>query len=83
MFVFVAKEAFYKCQHPLTEEFLDFDEVEIALDVGAGRFAITAITRPGYDWAHVRQARGRIRSWDGLLLAGATLAVRRQLQAGR
>jgi 4'-phosphopantetheinyl transferase EntD len=73
MLVFIAKEAFYKCQHPVTGEFLDFGDVEIALDVAAGRFAITAITRPGSDWERVRRARGRLRSWDGLLLAGATL----------
>jgi 4'-phosphopantetheinyl transferase EntD len=73
MLIFSAKEAFYKCQHPITEEFLGFQDVELALDLEQGRFEIAAITRPGRDWDRVRRARGRFRREEGLILAGATL----------
>jgi len=36
--VFSAKEAFYKCQHPLTGRFLDFLDVELELDLTARRY---------------------------------------------
>lgn len=35
--VFSAKEAFYKCQHPLTGRFLEFDDVELELELGDER----------------------------------------------
>lgn len=35
---FSAKECVHKCVHPLREAFLEFDEVEIELDLEAGRF---------------------------------------------
>ncbi len=38
--LFSAKEAFYKCQYPLTRTFLDFQEVELRIDVGGGSFAV-------------------------------------------
>lgn len=39
--VFSAKEAFYKCQHPLTGRFLEFHDVCLALDLDAGAFTAT------------------------------------------
>jgi 4'-phosphopantetheinyl transferase EntD len=36
--VFSAKEAFYKCQYPLTKTYLDFQDVELAIG-GDGTFA--------------------------------------------
>jgi 4'-phosphopantetheinyl transferase EntD len=38
--VFSAKEAFYKCQYPLTARFLDFLDVELELDVAERRFSV-------------------------------------------
>ena len=38
--LFSAKEAFYKCQYPLTRTFLDFQEVELGIDVGGGSFTV-------------------------------------------
>ena len=38
--LFSAKESFYKCQYPLTRTFLDFQEIELAIDVGGGSFAV-------------------------------------------
>lgn len=37
--LFSAKEALYKCQYPLTGTFLDFQEVDLAIDIEAGSFA--------------------------------------------
>ena len=42
--VFSAKEAFYKCQYPLTKRFLEFEDVELKLDLEAQTFE--AIVRP-------------------------------------
>ncbi len=36
--VFCAKEAFYKCQHPLTGRFLDFSDVDLEIDLDRGAF---------------------------------------------
>ena len=38
MLVFSAKECFYKCQHPLTRQFLGFQDVELELDPDERRF---------------------------------------------
>jgi 4'-phosphopantetheinyl transferase EntD len=43
--VFSAKEAFYKCQYPLTRSYLGFHDVEVEL--GAGTFALTLKTGAG------------------------------------
>lgn len=52
--LFSAKEAFYKCQYPLTRAFLDFQEVELAIDVDRGSFAVRnpdlAATRGRWIW---------------------------------
>ena len=45
--VFSAKEAFYKCQYPLTKRFLEFEEVELDLDLEARSFK--AVVRPDKD----------------------------------
>jgi len=42
--IFSAKEAFYKCQYPLTKRFLEFEDVELSLDLEARTF--TAKVRP-------------------------------------
>jgi 4'-phosphopantetheinyl transferase EntD len=34
--LFSAKEAFYKCQYPLTREFLDFSALELAVEIARG-----------------------------------------------
>jgi 4'-phosphopantetheinyl transferase EntD len=40
LLLFSAKEAYYKLQHPLTNRFLDFSEVEIEADLHAGTFRV-------------------------------------------
>jgi 4'-phosphopantetheinyl transferase EntD len=46
--IFAAKEAFYKCQYPLTREWLDFHDLSVsprAWNLKSGEFAVTP-TRP-------------------------------------
>jgi len=38
MLHFSAKEAFYKCQYPLTQRFLGFQDVEVEFELGRNRF---------------------------------------------
>ena len=41
--VFSAKEAFYKCQYPLTKTFLEFRDVELQFDEANGEFHVQAV----------------------------------------
>jgi len=36
--IFSAKEAYYKCQYPITRGFLEFEDVELTIDWAAGTF---------------------------------------------
>lgn len=69
---FAAKEAFYKCQYPLTRQYLGFHDVELDLELASGRFA-ARIIKPDHDepsW--LRQLRGRFTRVDGLVLCGVS-----------
>jgi 4'-phosphopantetheinyl transferase EntD len=69
---FCAKEAFYKCQYPATQTFLDFLDVEIDLQLDSRRFALRPVGRELPD-ALAPHTRGRFDVVDGRILAGATL----------
>ena len=75
---FSAKEAFYKCQYPLTKTYLDFQDVELAIG-GDGMFAARIVGA-----AHVALNRelasvqGRWAWLDGLVFATA-IALRSPL----
>jgi 4'-phosphopantetheinyl transferase EntD len=74
--LFSAKEAFYKCQYPATQTFLEFHDVELridAVDAGSGAFTVYSVARDGGPWPWVAGARGRWLRADGFLAAGATL----------
>jgi 4'-phosphopantetheinyl transferase EntD len=65
---FAAKEAFYKCQYPLTQQFLGFQDVELELDLSSGTFS-ARIIKPELDkpqW--LAQLRGRFLREHGLVL---------------
>jgi 4'-phosphopantetheinyl transferase EntD len=70
--VFSAKEAFYKCQYPLTKTYLDFQDVELAIG-GDGAFAARIVGT-----AHVALNRalagvhGRWAWLGGLVVTAAT-----------
>ncbi len=70
--LFSAKEAFYKCQYPITEQFLEFTDVELSIDLQSGSFSVSEIGRVGGEWDRVRRTTGKIRRSDGVI---ATLAV--------
>jgi 4'-phosphopantetheinyl transferase EntD len=70
--IFSAKEAFYKCQHPLTGVFLDFRDITIELtdiEANPGPFTVRASPKiPALPVAH-----GRYLFDQDLVLTGATL----------
>jgi len=76
--VFAAKEAFYKCQYPLTGEWLEFEDLEIAspeLGSEAGEFfvlprrALRLGSHPLAGW------RGRFHTHGAYLSCGVALGV--------
>ncbi|MGJ5096583.1 4'-phosphopantetheinyl transferase family protein [Bradyrhizobium oligotrophicum] len=72
--IFSAKEAYYKCQYPLTRGFLDFQDVELAIAWAAGTFEARVMKE---DWpAAVARLAGRFRVADGRVSCGVTLAQR-------
>lgn len=71
---FAAKEAFYKCQYPITRQFLGFHDVELDLDLSRGEFAARIIKPdlPKPDW--IEQLRGRFVRERGLVLCAMSFA---------
>lgn len=45
--LFSAKEAFYKCQHPLTAVRLGFHDAEVEMDLAGGGFRLTLLREAG------------------------------------
>lgn len=70
--VFSAKEAFYKAQYPLTRQYLGFHDVELMLDVEAGRFTVTLCREAGRFERGV-QLEGRVAVADGLIVSALTI----------
>jgi 4'-phosphopantetheinyl transferase EntD len=71
--LFSSKEAFYKCQHPITNAALDFLDVELVVQLDEGRFRVGRILPAGADWSRVHGARGRFRREGGLIVTGVSL----------
>jgi len=73
LLVFSAKEAFYKCQFPLTHRLLEFRDVEIELPPRDGRFSVTVLKR---DWPKdLARLDGRFAFDSGRVLCGVELLV--------
>lgn len=70
--VFSAKEAFYKCQFPMTREFLGFDDVRIELDADADAVRAVLLRRAGRFDAGA-SFHGRFRHRGGLFLTAVWL----------
>ena len=76
--LFSAKEAFYKCQYPVTGRFLACAQVALALDPGTGAFAVASIELPA-DAARegharvARRVRGRCATAGGHVVSAAWL----------
>ena len=69
--VFCAKEAFYKCQYPVTGAFLEFSEVEVDLSADAGTFEARVLvpTRP-----ETSRLSGRVVYEGSRVACGVTLS---------
>ncbi len=70
--IFSAKEAYYKCQYPITHGFLDFQDVELTIAWAAGTFE-ARVEREGWP-AVVARLAGRFLIADGRVSCGVTLA---------
>jgi 4'-phosphopantetheinyl transferase EntD len=74
--VFCAKEAFYKCQYPVTGAFLEFSDVEVDIEVdveaSAGTFEAWVLDRVATETARLR---GQILYEGGRVACGVTLLV--------
>ncbi len=68
---FSAKEAYYKCQYPITRQYLDFADVEVDLVPGQGRF-VARTHKPGCP-PSVQCLEGRFAFEDGRVLSGVEL----------
>jgi 4'-phosphopantetheinyl transferase EntD len=71
--VFSAKESVYKCQHPLSGVFLEFTDVEVALDLAAGRFLATLRKKAG-PFELGATFEGRFARARGVLLTAVNLS---------
>lgn len=63
--IFSAKEAFYKCQYPLTRRWVGFDEVVVK--IAARSFQVSMVG--------MHALRGVSSEWDGRFMCGETLVV--------
>jgi 4'-phosphopantetheinyl transferase EntD len=68
---FSAKEAFYKCQYPVTQRLLGFHDVELDLPPQGGRFAV-AVKKPDFPRV-VARLEGRFAIEGGRVLCGVEL----------
>lgn len=72
MLHFSAKEAFYKCQYPLTQRFLGFHDVEVTFELERNRFLARLYNAPETDDFRVA---GQFVLADGLIVTGIELGV--------
>jgi 4'-phosphopantetheinyl transferase EntD len=75
MLYFAAKEAFYKCQYPLTRLFLDFLDVELEVDFTRGTFQARVLKAIDAKPAWIDRLPGRFIRQNGLWLCGVTLSA--------
>jgi 4'-phosphopantetheinyl transferase EntD len=75
MLYFAAKEAFYKCQYPLTQLFLDFLDVELEVDLVRGTFQARVLKAIDGKPAWIDRLPGRFIRRNGLWLCGVTLSA--------
>ncbi|MGY3453343.1 4'-phosphopantetheinyl transferase family protein [Bradyrhizobium sp. USDA 4353] len=70
--IFSAKEAYYKCQYPVTRGFLDFQDVELAIDWTSGTYMVRVL-KPAWP-AAVACLSGRFLIDDDRVGCGVELA---------
>jgi len=72
---FSAKEAFYKCQFPLTRVFLGFHDVELTVDFESGTFRARVLLPLPRRPSGLEAARGRFLRRHALVLCGFELGA--------
>jgi 4'-phosphopantetheinyl transferase EntD len=76
--IFAAKEAFYKCQYPITGEWLEFEDIEIeSPDYGAeaGGFTVLPRRQLAVSARAEQTFRGRFHVHGALLTCGVALGI--------
>jgi 4'-phosphopantetheinyl transferase EntD len=68
--IFAAKEAFYKCQYPLTREWVGFEDVVIDIDIAGGAFRVKPQKSLALGTARVESSPGRFLFRDQWVVAG-------------
>jgi 4'-phosphopantetheinyl transferase EntD len=71
--IFSAKEAFYKCQYPLTSTRLGFTEVELDMNLEAGTFCVADLSDHVPERTRARQIAGRFGRIGRLIVTAAVL----------
>jgi 4'-phosphopantetheinyl transferase EntD len=74
---FSAKEALYKCQYPLSGEFLGFQEVAVSLDARRARFAATFLRDVGTAFSCGDALYGRYVHASGLVVTAVWISAKR------
>lgn len=75
MLVFSAKEAVYKCQYPLSRQFLEFSDVELGAKPGQREFSAKLLrAAPPYETGH--EFVGRYTRKSGIIASGVALRAR-------
>jgi 4'-phosphopantetheinyl transferase EntD len=72
--LFCAKEAFYKCQYPLTATILDFTDVVLAIDTAKQTFTVVSVSKVCEQWQGYAGVCGQFRQADELIIATAVLS---------
>jgi 4'-phosphopantetheinyl transferase EntD len=72
---FSAKESFYKCQYPLTQAVLGFQDVELEIDLRSGSFSVGELSSAVPDQTRLRRIQGRWHWASGMLVTAALLSV--------
>jgi 4'-phosphopantetheinyl transferase EntD len=71
--LFSAKESLFKCVWPLLQRFIDFQEIEIRLNLAENTYTAIAHNSELPD-ALIKRVRGRCMQHDGLIITSAYLA---------
>lgn len=71
--MFSAKEAFYKCQYPLSEQYLGFRQARVAIDEAAGYFELTLLAETA-PFAAGQVFEGRFAVETGMVHAALVIA---------
>jgi 4'-phosphopantetheinyl transferase EntD len=80
--IFSAKESIYKCLFPLIRAFIEFHEIEVTVELEAGRFAAKCVS-PGAQFAAlVPKLSGHFSVSAPYVVTGAILRAQPQAAAG-